>query len=249
MVNNLNVLILGGSNGVGKYLAKEFVKKGANVALVARRKNRLTKIINDLNKIKKGNIFFAKNLIPEGNPQKILKNLIKKKGIPDIVINCVGGGLGISDPFAKYNDWKKVWRFNAGIAIEINSYLLPFYQKRKKIGKILHISSLSSIHNNFQHDKIAYSTSKTFLNAYVKNLANFKKVKNCFLYVFLPGPINVEGKYWHKQYLKNKKNVQIYMKKNFKIGRLLNVEEVGSKIAKVALQKNPIKTGSLIFFK
>ena len=54
MVNNLNVLILGGSNGVGKYLAKEFVKKGANVALVARRKNRLTKIINDLNKIKKG---------------------------------------------------------------------------------------------------------------------------------------------------------------------------------------------------
>ena len=67
--------------------------------------------------------------------------------------------------------------------------------------------------------------------------------------MFLPGPINVEGKYWHKQYLKNKKNVQIYMKKNFKIGRLLNVEEVGSKIAKVALQKNPIKTGSLIFFK
>ena len=249
MTINLNVLILGGSNGVGKYLSKEFVKKGASVALVARRKNRLKKIINDLNKIKKGNIFFAKNLIPEGNPQKILKIFIKKKGIPDIVINCVGGGLGISDPFARYKDWKKVWRFNAGIAIEINSYLLPFYQKRKNAGKILHISSLSSIHANLEHDKIAYSASKTFLNAYVRNLANFKKVKNCYLYAFLPGPINVEGKYWNKQFLKNKKNVQTYMKKNFKIGRLLSVEEVGDKITKIALKKNPLKTGSLIFFK
>jgi len=249
MANLLNVLILGGSNGVGKYLAMKFVKKGANVAIIARRRKRLKKIINELNKIKKGNIFFAKNLIPEGNPQKVLKMLIKKRGVPDIVINCVGGGLGVSNPFAGYKDWEKVWRFNAGIAIEVNSYLLPFYKRRKKAGRIIHISSLSSIHNNFKHDKIAYSTSKAFLNAYVKNLSNFKEVKNCHLYTFLPGPINVEGKYWHKQSLKNKKKVQIYMKKNFEIGRLLEVNEVGSKIAKIALKKSPLKTGSLIYFK
>ncbi len=247
MAKNLNVLILGGSNGVGKYLSNEFVKRRVNVSIVARRKKRLKVLVDKLNNIKKGNTFFSKNLIPEGNPKKILQLFIKKKGIPDIVVNCIGGGLGISNPLAEYKDWKKVWRFNAGIAIEVNSFLLPLYNKNKKSGRIIHISSLSSVSNNFKHDKIAYAASKSFLNFYLTNLPRFKETNKCFLYAFLPGPINVEGKYWNKQLIKNKKKVLKYMKRNYKVGRLLKVSEVGSKIINLALQKKPRKSGSLIY--
>ncbi|MBL4708488.1 MAG: hypothetical protein JKY48_08635, partial [Flavobacteriales bacterium] len=39
----------------------------------------------------------------------------------DIVVHNVGGTLGVKDTLSPMEKWYEVWRFNAGIAIEMNA--------------------------------------------------------------------------------------------------------------------------------
>ena len=61
---NKVILITGASSGIGKETAIEFAKLGANIVLVARRKDKLEQVANELKDfpniglIKYGNVFF-----------------------------------------------------------------------------------------------------------------------------------------------------------------------------------------------
>ena len=120
-IKNKRVLISGGSNGIGKELAYQFAKEGCKLTLLARNRVKLRRIINSIGGKKRGHYFFSIDLLPEGNGTKISKKILKDIGVHEIIVHCVGGGLGIGDPFARYTDWLKVWRFNVGISIEINN--------------------------------------------------------------------------------------------------------------------------------
>ena len=95
MKKNLRALIFGASNGVGKMLSFELVRKGINVTLVSRKKYKLKKMIVELNKIKKGNKFYSTNLLKENNPRKISLKIKKDLGFHKFIVHCVGGGLGV----------------------------------------------------------------------------------------------------------------------------------------------------------
>ena len=84
-LENKKVIILGASNGIGKQLSYDFVNQGSKVSIVARNLRSLKKIASNLNSIKPGNNFFSIDLMPEGNPTKIIKNgdvvtLVPKEG-------------------------------------------------------------------------------------------------------------------------------------------------------------------------
>jgi len=49
-ITGKNVLVTGASSGIGEVLARQFAKKGLNVVLVARRKEKLEKIVNEIRK-------------------------------------------------------------------------------------------------------------------------------------------------------------------------------------------------------
>ena len=46
-----HVLVTGGSKGIGKEVAKEFVKRGANVTIMARNSNQLSKASQEISKL------------------------------------------------------------------------------------------------------------------------------------------------------------------------------------------------------
>ena len=123
-IQNKRVLISGASNGIGKELAYLFAKEGCHLTLLARSKMKLKHITNELGGSKKGHYFFDIDLMPQGNPTKVSKKILNNIGAHEIIVHCVGGGLGVNNPFAIYSDWLKVWRFNVGIAIEINNIFI-----------------------------------------------------------------------------------------------------------------------------
>ena len=131
-IKNKRVLISGASNGIGKELAFQFAKEGCKLTLIARNKLKLKSITKKIGGKKKGHHFFDVNLLPTGNGTEISKKILKKLGVHEIIVHCVGGGLGVDDPFAKYTDWLKIWRFNVGIAIEINNVFIFFYEIHPK---------------------------------------------------------------------------------------------------------------------
>ena len=162
-IKNKRVLISGASNGIGKELAYQFAKEDCRLTLLSRNKVKLQNILNDIGGEKKGHHFFSVDLLPKGNATNISKKILKNIGIHDIIVHCVGGGLGVDNPFAEYKDYLKVWRFNVGIAIEINNVFVKSMFKRKW-GRVIHVSSVASTIVDPDVMRIAYSSSKAYLN-------------------------------------------------------------------------------------
>lgn len=238
-------LIIGGSKGIGEKLSHEFVKYGSKVTLIARNSKLLKKIISNLNKINPGNNFISIDLMPEGNPTKVIKKVFKLYGIHEIIINCVGGGMGVDNPPKKYNDWNKVWRFNCGIAIESNMAALKYLHKAK-FARFIHISSYAGKLAKPSHNKIAYSSSKAFLNSYIKNMSKCYGKNNIIFNGIMPGPILTKGKYWQSQINKNPKKVRKYLNKNFSIQRFARYDEITPYILALASEFSTYTSGSII---
>ena len=70
------------------------------------------------------------DLMPEGAPEELMAKL-KSFGPLDIVVHNAGGTLDISDPFCSLEDWRKVYRFNFELAVELNGLILPGMRGRK----------------------------------------------------------------------------------------------------------------------
>ena len=138
-IKGKKVLVTGASQGIGKAIALSFAKEGCKVTIIARREEELKKVIEEIGGEENGHSYYAVDLLPENNPTNAINHLLKiKKGF-DIVVHSIGGPLMIRDVLSSYDDWYKVWRFNAGIAIEINNLVIP-YMKEQKWGRIIHIS-------------------------------------------------------------------------------------------------------------
>ncbi len=244
-LENKKVIILGASNGIGKQLSYDFVNQGSNVTLIARNFKSLQKITTYLNSIKPGNNFFSIDLMPEGNPTKIINKIFKLIGVHEIIINCVGGGLGVNNPPKKYNEWNKVWRYNCGIAIESNMAALKLLEK-KKFARFIHISSYAGKLAKPSHNKIAYSASKAFLNSYIKNMSKQYGKNNLIFNGIMPGPILTKGKYWEKKIKKKPYEVKKYLKKNFSLNRFARYNEITPYILALASQHSSYTSGSII---
>ena len=85
-LENRNALITGGSSGLGKHMAIEFSKSGANVVIVARSKDQVFEAVNKMK---------SKGFSVSGTPMDItnidsVKNLMDKYADIDILVNSAG---------------------------------------------------------------------------------------------------------------------------------------------------------------
>ena len=73
---NKNVLITGASKGLGKIIALEFEKLGANLILIARSKDLLESLINNFDN-KKKHLFYDLDLFDPLQRDNVLKDVEK----------------------------------------------------------------------------------------------------------------------------------------------------------------------------
>ena len=241
-IKHKRVLISGGSNGIGKELALQFAKEGCKVTLISRNKNKLKNVVDKIGGKKKGHYFYNIDLLPEGNGTKISKRILNDLGVHDIIVHCVGGALGMGNPLASYTDWLKVWRFNVGIAIEINNVFVKELVK-KKWGRVIHVSSISAIVGD---SKIAYASSKSYLNSYVKGLSKLFINKNIVFSAVMPGPLLTKGKFWDKEFKKNPLKVKKFIEKNYSIKRFARANEICPFIMLLASKHASYAAGTII---
>ena len=73
-------LITGASSGIGRGIAHKFGEEGWEVTLVARRKENLENVANEVKEAGGKVHIFATDLTVEGNPDKAVKYAIEKMG-------------------------------------------------------------------------------------------------------------------------------------------------------------------------
>ena len=147
--------------------------------------------------------------------------------MPDIVVNNVGGDMKNKNSFTSYNNYEKIFRLNLGSSIELNNEVIPFL-KKKKWGRICHVSSISAVEN---HGTPAYCASKSALNAYVRSLGRQLIKNNIVMSAVMPGAFITKDGYWDNVRKKNKKKFNYFKKNRIAAMRFGNVEEISNVVA------------------
>jgi len=162
-------LITGGSKGIGKGIAKAFLKEGAIVIICGRNERDLKRTRDDLSKY--GNISYIKADISKRNQVKSLKNKIERMfGKLDVLVNNASV-LGLRKPIMDYDEdiWQETIHINLNAQFFVTKALLPLLMNANN-PSIINVSS--SVGRRGKGGWGAYAASKFGLEGLTQVLAD-----------------------------------------------------------------------------
>lgn len=170
MLKNKTVLITGSNRGIGKAIAEEFAKNGANIIAHARKET--LDFLNNLENLKnKYDVEVQPVYFELTNSEEMklaLKPLIISKSPIDILVNCAGVAhvsMFSQTPISKI---KEIFDINYFAQLEIIQLILR-KMTRQNYGNVINIGSVTGLITS--EGQIPYSTSKLSLMQATKNLA------------------------------------------------------------------------------
>jgi dihydroanticapsin dehydrogenase len=230
-------IVTGGSRGIGKATAKEFVQEGAHVAITARDPIRLEKAAQDI-----GNVYsIPGDIRNENDVQNVVKKTVDKFGKIDILVNNAGVFPQVK-PLHKISDqeWNEVIDVNLTGQFRFTRAVIPFMEKNG--GSIINVSSDAGLKafENFEAD--AYTASKGALvlltKAWAIEYAKSKIRVNCVC----PGIVETD---MTKPYLLSESARRMAAAEH-PIGRIGTVDEVAKAILYFASDDSTWTTGAVL---
>lgn len=188
---NKNVLITGGTRGIGEAISREFAKKGYNLIInYINSKEKAENLKAELEKIYNINVLTIQaDLSDEKAIENMVDIAIDKFGKVDVLVNNAGIVIDKEFEDRTIEDWKQTLNINL-IAPFILTKLIGKEMVKNKGGAIINISSTNGI-NTYYPTSVDYDASKSGLISLTYDsaveLAPYVRV-NCIA----PGWVNTE---------------------------------------------------------
>ncbi|PTB63654.1 NAD(P)-binding protein [Trichoderma citrinoviride] len=168
-----NVLVTGGSRGLGAVICKKFAEEGANIAI-----NYFSNVDAAQNVADSLQPYSVKTFIIQGDAEKrednvrIVQETVKKLGGLDIII--ANAGWTKMSPFADLHalsdeDWNKCWAVNVMSHLHLMQEAAPIFNANPDGGVYLITSSIAGATQS--GSSMAYSVAKAAGLQLMKNLA------------------------------------------------------------------------------
>ena len=195
---NKTILITGSSSGLGKEFVKKLSSIEATLILVARRKNRLFELKEELAGHPAHIFIIEQDLTTNNGPEVVYQEIQKNSLEVDIVIN--NAGFALSDEFMEQElqDYMNMIDLNIKAVIKL-IYLFVPGMKAKKSGAILNISSILGA-LPFP-DMAVYSGTKAFILTFSEAL--WKELRRYKISVTTLVSVGIETEFFNKVH-KNK---------------------------------------------
>ena len=237
-IENKTALVTGAGKGIGRAIALGLAKEGVRVAVVSLEKSDLKDLVDEMGGEQKGHYAISADLTQESAPRRIIDELNSEFGPLDILVNNLGGALNIKKPHCSIDEWRKIWRLNLEVAIELNNLVIPHMEK-KGWGRIVNISSVSSKENQ---GPVPYCTVKAGLNAYTRSMGRILSQKGITMNAVAPGAIYTKGGYWDKV---DSRYSEKYIQERMAIKRFGAPEEISSVVLFLCSEQASFCVGSL----
>jgi 3-oxoacyl-[acyl-carrier protein] reductase len=132
-------LVTGGSRGLGRAMALEFAKSGADVGIIARRADVVAQTMDEIKAVAKAKVFgYAGDIAKADDIKRIFDQAVKDMGRVDIVVN--NAGTSKAGPFEKMTDedWYGDLELKLFGAIRMIRLAVPG-MKERRWGRIINI--------------------------------------------------------------------------------------------------------------
>jgi len=168
MLKNRYALITGASRGIGKESAILFAKNGANLLLVARDKDALISLKEELKEFSVNVAIFVCDLSDENNIKSLFIEIKKVTRIIDIVVNNAGIIDSSMFGMTKSDKLKSMFETNLYAPYQLTQYATRMMRK-SSCASVIFISSMMATKGAVGHS--AYASSKSALFGMMKSLA------------------------------------------------------------------------------
>jgi len=137
------VWITGASAGIGREMAIQFAQAGAQVAVSARRKERLDEVVHKIKKAGSQGLAIACDVTDDQQLAAAVTAIEKEFGRLDIVVANAGFGVGGKIEKLSPADWSRQMNVNLFGVTSTIYYTLPLLKKTK--GRLVLMSSVASM--------------------------------------------------------------------------------------------------------
>lgn len=183
-----NVLITGASSGIGAELARAFAKEGANLALLARRTDRLLELVAETEKQGVKAQALTCDVTQEHDQVLAVEKVHASLGIIDVVV--ANAGFGVVDDFEKLtiSDFER--QFETNIYGVLRTVYATLDDLKKSKGRLVIIGS--ALGHMVMPQYGAYCMSKFAMTALAESLYIELAVHGISVTLINPGYINTE---------------------------------------------------------
>ena len=226
-LKNKNIIITGGSSGIGESIIDLLLKNKANVVNIDVNDNLKTKtIITDITN--------------NQDVTKILNSIPKKI---DILINNAGIGLVGNIENTDEKDFDKIFEVNVKGLFNITKVIIP--RMKQNGGSIINMASTAAIVG--LDDRFAYSASKGAVMSMTNSIAKDYLSYGIRCNSISPGRVHTPfvDSYLEKFYPNNKEEMFEKLSKTQPLGRMAKPSEVASLVLYLCSDEASFITGSI----
>lgn len=238
---NKNVLITGGSKGIGKATALEFAKRGARVGINYRADdNAAEETLKELEGAE--HRLFKADISDEQAAQKLIEDFVSDFRRIDILVN--NAGIAHLHDISKitYAEWKDSWKKIIDtnlMAIANLCFCAAQHMMKKGGGRIVNVSSRGAFRG--EPNMPAYGASKAAVNSLSQSLAKALAPHKIYVNVVAPGFTETD---MATATLTDSERESLM--KDSPLGRMAKPEEVAYSIAFLASEGAEYTTGTII---
>lgn len=237
-------LVTGGATGIGHAIAKDLAREGVKVVITSRKKDKLDQAVERLGGKKAGCWGIVAEISEEGAPTLLAKKIWKNFGQLDIVVNNVGDTLGITDPYCQIVEWRRLFRLNLEVAVELNNLFLP-HMKQQDWGRIVNISAGAGLENS---GPVPYCSIKAAYIAYTRCMGRVlaTEAKNVVMSTVLPGVVLTETGHWRKVLKERPEHAEKYLRERTPLGRFGQPSEISPMVVFLCSELATFSQGAIV---
>lgn len=190
-IKNKVIIITGASSGIGEVTAKHLASRGALVALGARRKERLGKLVQEINDSGGRAIAFQTDVTKRADVEALVRGTVEAFGRVDVLVNNAGVMPLSRIDKLQFDEWDRMIDTNIkGVLYGIGA-VLPFMQAQKR-GHVINVASVAGHRVPLNNGSAVYSATKFAVRAISEGLRQEVKPYNIRTTIISPGAIQTE---------------------------------------------------------
>jgi 3-oxoacyl-[acyl-carrier protein] reductase len=183
-------VITGGGVGIGRSIALEFAKAGADVVVCSRKLENLEPVTAEIRKLGRRSFCLAVDVREEEAVKGLVERTVKELGRLDIMVNNAGASFRAKPEDISPNGW------NAVVGINLNGVFFGCKWAGRQMmaqggGVIINVSSIAGVYGSSMMPH--YGAAKAAVINFTRTLGMAWGRKNIRVNCIAPGPVETEG--------------------------------------------------------